>query len=404
MPQFQSSRRPISASGPRLAGSLFTLVLVIGTLACSQSPAAGPGPATDAAAGTGGAGSRTGGTTGGTSSGGSGGSGSDTGGAGGTTPASGGGGSNGGAVTDADPVTPGTPDASAETATPPAMGDAGANPVGAQLCPPGPFETPKAGPSEDICPDFKVKYDWNEGPTWVPSQKAFFFSNFVMRAPGPGDLIKYDPATNKCEVFIEGNGCNGLAADRDGNLLAVCQTPRALMKYDLTTKKGTVLVDMVEGKKLDSPNDIAVHTNGTIYFSNTTFELAGRPMGLGSALMRIDPAGMVTVIAKGGINPLGLSPDQKRLYAMGGYWDLDDQGVPTKKNTGFTLGADGIGIDCAGNVYTQGGAIVSPANQTIGRFSAGTNMAFGGEDGKTLLVVGGKNMHIIKMNLPGLPQ
>jgi gluconolactonase len=176
------------------------------------------------------------------------------------------------------------------------------------------------------------------------------------------------------------------------------------MKYDLATKKGTVLVDMVEGKKLDSPNDIAIHTNGTIYFSNTTFELAGRPMGLGPALMRIDPAGAISVIAKGGINPLGLSPDQKRLYAMGGYWDLDEMGVPGKKNGGFTLGADGIGIDCAGNVYIQSGAIVSPENQTIGHFPGGTNMAFGGEDGKTLLVVSGKEMHVVKMNLPGLPQ
>jgi gluconolactonase len=237
----------------------------------------------------------------------------------------------------------------------------------------------------------------------VPQQKAFFFSNFQIRAAGPGDMIKYDPATNKCEVFIENCGCNGLTPDRDGNIIATCHTPRALMKYDLATKKGTVLVDMVEGKKLDSPNDLAIHPNGTIYFSNATFELGGRPQGLGTALLYLDPMGMVHVVAKGGINPLGVSPDYKRLYAMGGYWDLDDNGVPTKKAGGFNLGGDGIGIDCAGNVYTQNGAIVSPSNQTIGRFSAGTNMAFGGEDRKSLLVVGGKNMHVIKMNLPGMP-
>jgi len=220
---------------------------------------------------------------------------------------------------------------------------------------------------------------------------------------GPGDMIKYDPATDKCEVFIEGNGCNGLTPDHEGGILATCQTPRALMRYDLATKKGTVVVDMVEGKKLDSPNDLAIHRNGTIYFSNTTFELGGRPQGLGPALMRIDPAGMVTVIAHGGINPLGISPDYKRLYAMGGYWDLDDNGVPGQKHAGFTLGNDGIGVDCAGNVYTNGGAIVSPQNQTVGRYAGGTNMAFGGEDRKTLLVVGGRGMHTIRMNLPGLP-
>jgi gluconolactonase len=273
----------------------------------------------------------------------------------------------------------------------------------APLCPPGPFEAPKAGPSKDICGDFKVKYDWNEGPTWVASQKAFFFSNFMIMKAGPGDMIRYDPATDKCEVFIEGNGCNGLVIAPDGGLLATCQTPRALMKYDLATKQGTVVVSMVEGKMLDSPNDVVVHRNGTIYFSNTTFELGGRPQGLGSALMRVDPQGVVSVIAKGGINPLGLSPDQKRLYAMGGYWDLDDAGVPVKKAGGFTLGNDGIALDCAGNVYTNGGAIISPQNQRVGNYPGGTNMAFGGEDGKTLLVVGGRGMHTVPMNVPGLP-
>jgi gluconolactonase len=274
----------------------------------------------------------------------------------------------------------------------------------AAICPPGPFEAPKVGARKDICAGFQVKYSWNEGPTWIPDQKAFFFSNFTIMQAGPGDMIKYDPATDKCEVFIAGNGCNGLTPGPAGSILATCQTPRALMKYDLATKMGTVLVDMVEGKKLDSPNDLAVHSNGTVYFSNTTFELGGRPMGLGSALLMLDPAGMVHVISKGGINPLGISPDQKRLYAMGGFWDLDDNGVPVKKAAGgFTLGGDGIAVDCAGNVYTASGAIVSPQNQTLGKYAGGTNSAFGGEDRKTLLVVGGRGMHTLQMNLPGLP-
>ena len=276
-------------------------------------------------------------------------------------------------------------------------------PPAAAVCPAGPFEAPKVGARRDICGGFRLKYGWNEGPTWVSGQSAFFFSNFPVGAASPGDMIKYDPATDKCEVFIEDTGCNGLTVARDGNLLAACQKPRALLKYDLATKKSTVLVEMVDGKKLDTPNDVVVHRNGTIYFSNVPYELAGRPAGLGSALLRIDPAGMVHVIARGGINPLGLSPDGKRLYAMGGYWDLDEQGVPLRKAGGFTLGGDGIAVDCAGNVYIQSGAIISPQNQQIGRFPGGTNMAFGGQDGKTLLVVGGRGMHTVQMNLPGLP-
>jgi gluconolactonase len=371
------------------------LALVVLLAACGQSPSGtssatggAPGSQGTGGSGTGGTAARTGG-SGGTEPSGSGGTSGGTGGtAGSTTP-------------DADvPDTSGpTPEAGPAETAPPADTNTAAEPI----CPPGPFEAPKPGPQENICPGFNVKYSWNEGPTWVPQQKAFFFSNFMIRAAGPGDMIKYDPATNKCEVFITGNGCNGLTPAPDGSIIATCQTPRALMRYDLTTKMGTKLVDMVEGKMLDSPNDLAIHPNGTIYFSNTIFELGGRQQGLGPALLRRDPQGMVTIIARGGLNPLGVSPDYKRLYAMGGYWDLDADGVPTRKAGNFTLGGDGIGVDCGGNVYTQTGAIISPANQNIGRFPGGTNMAFGGEDRKTLLVVGGKSMHVVKMNLPGMP-
>jgi gluconolactonase len=273
----------------------------------------------------------------------------------------------------------------------------------APLCPPGPFDPPRAGERKPICAGFQVNYDWNEGPTWVAAEKAFFFSNFVQGAPGPGDMIRYDPATDRCEVFIAGNGCNGLTPDRDGSLLAACHTPRALLRYDLRTRRSTVVVDMVEGQMIDAPNDVVVHRNGTIYFSNTTLELGARPEGLGPALLRVDPAGLVHIVARGGINPLALSPDGRRLYAMGGYWDLDDAGSPIGRGGSFTLGSDGLAVDCGGNVYTQGGAIISPENQPIGRFPGGTNMAFGGLDGKTMLVVAGRAMYTVQMNLPGLP-
>jgi len=340
----------------------------------------------------------------------SGGAGGSDEGTGGATPMGGSGGS-GGKAASGGTGGPAAPDAAPDTAPTLPAPDAGADvtaapdmaPAASPVCPPGPFEAPRAGARKDICPGFQVKYNWNEGPTWVASQKAFFFSNFVVGAAGPGDMIKYDPATDKCEVFITGTGCNGLVAAGPDQVLGACHTPRALMRYDLITKKGMVVVDMAEGKKLDSPNDVVLHKNGTIYFSNATYELGGRPQGLGQALLRIDPMGTLTVVAKGGINPLGLSPDYKRLYAMGGYWDLDEQGVPGAKKGGFTLGGDGIAVDCAGNVYTNSGAIIGPDNQRVGSYAGGTNQAFGGEDGKTLLVVGNRNAHTIQMNLPGIP-
>jgi gluconolactonase len=248
-----------------------------------------------------------------------------------------------------------------------------------------------------------VKYGWSEGPTWIASQNAFFYSNFVINASGPGDMIKYTPSTNTCEFFIEGNGCNGLGVGVNGNIIAACHTPRAIMEYDPVTKQGKKLADMADGKMLDSPNDLVAHTNGTIFFSNPTFELGGRPQGLGNALVKLSPAGVTTVLMRGGLNGIALSPDEKRLYVVGmGVWDVDAQGNLSNQK-GFSLGGDGIAVDCAGNVYDNGGTIRNPAGQNVGNFPGGTNMAFGGPDMKTLLVVSNQTARVVQMNLPGIP-
>jgi len=270
-------------------------------------------------------------------------------------------------------------------------------------CPPGPFDAPVAGPSQPACDGFTFKYNWNEGPTWLASQNAFFFSNFVVSAAGPGDMIKFTPSTRTCETFIVGDGCNGLAVATDGNIIAACQTPRALMHYDVATKQASILADMVEGKMLDSVNDLVAHSNGTIYFTNPVYELGGRAAGLGPAVLRRDPTGVLSVIARGAVNGIALSPDEARLYVVfQGVWDLDVDGVPSNPRS-FALGGDGIAVDCAGNIYDNGGVIRSPQGQQIGTFPAGTNMAFGGPSGKTLFVVGETMALTVEMNIPGLP-
>ena len=101
---------------------------------------------------------------------------------------------------------------------------------------------------------------------------------------------------------------------------------------------------MAEGKMLDSPNDIVVHRNGNIYFTNPPNDLGGRPVGYGPALMRIDPMGQLSVIAKGKVNGIAISPDERRLYVVfQGVWDLDEQGVPLKPGAGFPDGRDHAG-------------------------------------------------------------
>jgi sugar lactone lactonase YvrE len=246
------------------------------------------------------------------------------------------------------------------------------------------------------------RYNWNEGPAWVASQQAFFFTNFPVRTFDTGDIIKYSPATGACERFIDGARCNGLAASNDGNLVGACQGERGIVKYDLATKTPTVLASMAQGMLLGQPNDLVQHSNGMIFFTAPAVR-PGRPAGLDSSILRVDPAGVVTVIASGMGNGIALSPDERRLYVVGmGVWDLDAAGVASNRRA-FALGGDGIAVDCAGNVYDNGGGISNPQGQRVGTFGGSTNMAFGGADGKLLLVVLNQGAQVIDMNVPGPP-
>jgi gluconolactonase len=271
-------------------------------------------------------------------------------------------------------------------------------------CPAGPFPAPTVQSTKTVCANFAFNYGFNEGPTWVAAQNAFFFSNFVIHSPTGGDMIKYTPG-GECEVFLKDVGCNGLAATPDGNLVGACQQARAIIRFDLTTKQQTIVADSYMGMMFDSPNDSVVHSSGTIYFSNTTTELGTRPPGVGLAAFSIDPTGVVSLISKAPANGIALSPDEKKLYVLGGgTWDVDAMGGLSKPASLFTAG-DGMAVDCAGNLYLFG-SIYTPQGQRLGTYAnpGGTNLAFGGADGKTLLVVGtGPQVREVQMNLPGMP-
>lgn len=289
-----------------------------------------------------------------------------------------------------------------------AAGSGGSGGAGSKpSCPEGPFPKPEAGSAMTVCQGFQYAHNYNEGPTWVASQGAFFFSNFVQGAAGgnvTGDIIKYTPG-GSCEVFIKDVGTNGLAVSKAGNLLGATHKTRSISEFDITTKQPTVLADKYMDKLLDSPNDLVQSSSGNIYFSNPTYELGGRPQGVGGAIFRRDPQGALTLLKQSGApNGVAISPKEDRLYVVnGGLWDLDASGAASN-NRDFPLNADGLAVDCAGNVYLSGGSIRDPNGQEIAKFSGGTNLAFGGPEGKTLLVVGGgTNVKVVTMNLPGLP-
>jgi gluconolactonase len=273
----------------------------------------------------------------------------------------------------------------------------------------GPFPVPKAGPATTVCEDFAFNYDFNEGPTWVAAQGAFYFSNFVQGAVGgdlSGDIIKVTP-DGECKIAFENVGTNGLAVSNDGNLLGATHKTRSISKFDLTTNEVTIVVDHYMDELLDSPNDLVQHPNGSIYFTNPTYELGGRPQGIGPAVFHYDQEGTLHLLAQGGApNGIALSPENDLLYVVqGGIFPLDEDGVAGEPSP-IPFDADGIAVDSAGNIYLSwSGSVLAPGGtDEISSIPAGTNLAFGADDGKTLLLVGpDTTVRLIPMNVPGLP-
>lgn len=367
------------------------LVLAGSLTACSSEPGGGASGASGGSAlpGTGGSGG--GGGSGGAGTGGSGSGGNAPAGDAAVTDTAGGGsggasatGGSGGSADGGDAPTAGPVDGGVDGLS--AGGLWGPNGPKKQFtCPPGPYPAQTMSASTDVCVGFRYNYTYSEGPTWIASENAFFFTNFTIFQYTGGDIIKYTPG-GSCEVWLRDVGCNGLGVSPSGNLLGACQGPRAVMEYDVKTKVGRKVATMANGRMLDSPNDLIARSDGNVYFSNRTAENGNRPVGLGEALVRIDPMGVTSVIQMGGLNGVALSPDETKLHVVTmGTWTLNAQGVPGQKG-GPTPGGDGIAVDCAGTITNNG-----------------TNSAFGGPDGKTLFIVSGTRARTVAVTVPGLP-
>lgn len=245
---------------------------------------------------------------------------------------------------------------------------------------------------------------WAEGPVWFADGGYLVWSDIPNNR-----LLRYLPDHGVSVFRADANYINGNTRDREGRLVSCSHGARALMRteWDGTL---TVLADRYQGKRLNSPNDVVVKSDGTIWFTDPTYGILSdyegykaEPEQAGCFVFRFDPAtGSLSVVADDFVKPNGLafSPDESTLYIAdsGRSHDPDAPGhirafsvSETNRLSGGAVFAslekdlfDGFRVDVEGHVWASAGAGINcyePGGALLGRIKAPqmvSNLCFGG--------------------------
>jgi gluconolactonase len=258
-----------------------------------------------------------------------------------------------------------------------------------------------------------------EGPVWI--KDALYFSDFTFGPGFPSRIQKLD-ANGKVSTFIADSGSNGLAVDANGNILAATHKFKSVSRYTPDGKR-TDVVAKYNGNVFNSPNDMALAADGTLYFSDPAFQRDAAPGGQDKTrVYRVAADGKVTVVDDTLTNPNGvsLSPAGDVLYVNGMVGEKGvlrayaivggkpQQGRDLVNGLGIP---DGMAIDCLGNIYVTEHTdkrlrVFTPQGKHIATIKVDanvTNAAFGGADGKTLYITGAGAVWKIALDVNGLP-
>lgn len=239
-------------------------------------------------------------------------------------------------------------------------------------------------------------YGFSEGPLWT-TENGWIFSDVA------ANMIY---AEDRSVVRAPSGGSNGLALDRSGHLLACEGVARRITRLE-DDGTLTVLADAYSEKSLNSPNDLVVRSDGTIFFTDPKSLRKDVESELGfSGVYAITPDGQVILLTDEFKYPNGiaLSPDEKKLYvsdttkATIRVFDLEGTTIRDGREFCSVRIPDGMAIDASGRVWStssSGISVYSEAGvhlETIRIPVMPTNCAFGGEDGQTLFVTARKKV------------
>ena len=242
---------------------------------------------------------------------------------------------------------------------------------------------------------------FTEGPAWMPDKAQLVFSDI------PGNTMYAWSQDDGLQVFRRpSNNTNGNTVDNQGRLVSCEHGSRRVTR---TAADGTVevLAQTHAGGKLNSPNDAAVKSDGTIWFTDPTYGLGKRPREQdGNYVYRLDPGAAEPVpVATDFAMPNGIcfSPDEALLYVSDTARDhhhirrfkvtadnaLEDDGILAVIRPGVP---DGFRVDTQGRIFTTAGDgvhVLRPDGSIIGKFRTprtAANCCFGGPDGTHLFI------------------
>ena len=259
-------------------------------------------------------------------------------------------------------------------------------------------------------------FEFTEGPLWHPDGFFYFCDTRVNR------LYKLRPG-GEPEVAREDTGrASSVTFDLEGNLVMVEADRRRVVRVR-PDGAAEVIAELYEGKKLNRPNDIVCASDGSIYFTDPTLRQPFSIRELETAVYRIAPDGTLHLFAEAEFpNGLALSLDEQTLYVANTRTIPYIQSIAINADktagrrrifadmTGDEPGVpDGMKLDAFGHVYCTGpGGIwvmnTTGALLTILRFpEQPTNMAFGGDDLRTLFVTARTSVYSLQMDVPGHP-
>lgn len=269
---------------------------------------------------------------------------------------------------------------------------------------------------------------WSEGPVWFAAGRYLVWSDIPNNR-----MMRFDETDNSVSVFRDpSNNSNGNTVDREGRLVSCEHLARRVTR---TEHDGsiTVIADGFEGKRLNSPNDVVVKSDGSIWFTDPSYGILMDYEGnradseIGAChVYRVDPNGEISQVTTDYFKPNGLafSPDESELYIADTGITHDADGPKHIRrhtvNADGTLGGgdvyatcteglfDGFRFDRDGRIWTSAGDGVHCLDQNgklIGKVHIPemvANVCFGGPKLNRLFICGTTSLYSIYLNVNGV--